>query len=489
MAVDSQPPEIPRLEFDLVLPLLLDLDRTLITTDMLHEALFLLFRREWSTVWYIPVWTANGRAVVREKLAEIITPNDVARFPINVTLRNFAESEALRGREIVLVTAADRNIAEKIRESFPFISEIIVLDSELNMRGRAKAEELRRLYPNGFIYAGASCYDIHVWRHASAGVFAGASHRLLEKAREVTDIVASFPRMAFTFNGLRRGLRLHQWAKNALVFVPLILGGKAMEAIAWVRTFEAFFALSILASATYLLNDLWDLHEDRQHWSKKHRPLASGELSISLSVLLIISCGTMAFGLARMAGNGCVAVLALYLFLSLLYSFRLKREPVIDVALLATLFTMRLILGIAVNDVPFSPWLTAFSMFIFLSLSLAKRQNEIVKMIARSADEVPGRGYKGIDAPFVLATGVASMMAAVLIMVIYLIEDAFPKGFYGHPDFLWGIAAIIFLWLARIWLLSHRGQLHDDPVAFALKDRLSLFYAGAMGVIFMIAVR
>jgi 4-hydroxybenzoate polyprenyltransferase len=468
--------------------LVLDLDGTLVATDTLHEALFLLFKRDWSKAWRVPFWTLKGRAVVKEKLAALVTDEDVARFPINPALQDFAKREAQLGRDIVLATAADRAIAEKVEKRFSFISKIIASDGRTNMRGRAKAEELGRLYPNGFIYAGDSYPDIHVWRHSSGGVFAGTSARLVEKAREVTDIMASFPRRALGLNGLRRGLRLHQWAKNALVFVPLILGGKAMDAAAWTHALEAFLAFSLLASATYLLNDLWDLHEDRQHWSKKHRPLASGELSIALSVGLIASCGLAALGLALAAGMGCVAMLALYLILSLSYSFRLKREPIIDVFLLATLFTMRLAIGVVVTEVAFSPWLLVFSMFIFLSLSLAKRQTEITRMAAHGQDAAPGRGYKASDAPFVLATGVATMMATVLIMVIYLIEDAFPKGFYKHPDFLWGIAAIIFLWLARVWLLCHRGELHDDPVAFALKDRLSLFFAAVMGVIFIAAV-
>lgn len=182
-----------------------------------------------------------------------------------------------------------------------------------------------------------------------------------------------------------------------------------------------------------------------------------------------------------------MAMLALYLILSLSYSFRLKREPIIDVFLLATLFTMRLAVGDVVTEVAFSRWLLVFAMFIFLSLSLAKRQTEITRMAAHGQQAAPGRGYKASDAPFVLAAGVATMMATVLIMIIYLIEDAFPKGFYKHPDLLWGFPAVIFLWLARIWLLCHRGELHDDPVVFALKDRVSLFYAGVMAVIFIAA--
>jgi 4-hydroxybenzoate polyprenyltransferase len=487
-AVIGEANDIPALNYELALPLVLDLDGTLVTTDTLHEALFLLFKRHWSKAWQVPLWTLKGRAVVKEKLAEVVTEEDVARFPINLALREFAEREARLGREIVLATAADRAIAEKIEKRFSFISRVIASDGHTNMRGRTKAEELRRLYPDGFIYAGDSYPDLHVWRHSLGAVFAGASPHLFERAREVTNIVASFPRRALGLNGLRRGLRLHQWAKNALIFVPLILGGKAMDAIAWIHALEAFIAFSLLASATYLLNDLWDLHEDRQHWSKKHRPLASGELPIALSVGLIVACFLAALGLALGAGTGYVEILALYLALNLSYSFRLKREPIIDVFLLATLFTMRLVIGVVVTDVVFSQWLIVFSMFIFVSLSLAKRQTEITRMVAHRQEATPGRGYKASDAPFVLATGVATMMATVLIMVIYLIEDAFPKGFYKHPEFLWGYAVIIFLWLARVWLLCHRGQLHDDPVAFALRDRLSLFYAASMCATFIAAV-
>jgi 4-hydroxybenzoate polyprenyltransferase/CBS domain-containing protein len=484
---DREPVEVSALKFDLALPLVLDLDGTLLATDTLHEALFLLFKRDWSNAWRVPFWTLEGRAVVKDKLAALVTDEDVARFPINPALLDFAKREAQLGREIVLATAADRSLAERVGKRFSFISKIIASDGRTNMRGRVKAEELGRLYPNGFIYAGDSRPDIHVWRHSSGAVFAGTSPRLVEKVRNVADIVASFPRQALSLNGLRRGLRLHQWAKNSLVFVPLMLGGKASDATAWIHALEAFLAISLLASATYLINDLYDLHDDRQHWSKKHRPLASGEMSIALGVGLIASCGLAALGLALDAGMGCTAMLAVYLILSLSYSFRLKREPIIDVFLLAALFTMRLAVGVVVTDVRLSPWLLVFSMFIFLSLSLAKRQTEIIRMAAHGLKAAPGRGYNAADAPFVLATGLATMMATVLVMVIYLIEDAFPKGFYRHPYFLWGFAVVIFLWLGRVWLLCHRGQMHDDPVAFALKDRLSLFYAAALGGIFIAA--
>jgi 4-hydroxybenzoate polyprenyltransferase len=295
-----------------------------------------------------------------------------------------------------------------------------------------------------------------------------------------TELAAVFPSKTLNFQSLRRGLRLHQWAKNALVFVPLILGGKAQDPTAWLHGLAGFAALSLLASATYVLNDLWDLPEDRRHWSKRYRPLASGDLSIAAGIGLIAGGGLLSFVLAALMGSGCVAMLAIYLVISLSYSFRLKREPIIDVFILATLFSMRLAVGVVATDVVFSPWLFVFSMFLFLSLSSAKRQTEITRMVAHGHDETLGGGYRASDGPLVLALGVGAMMATVLIMVLYLVEDAFPLGLYRRPDFLWGFPAIIFLWLSRIWLLCHRDELHDDPVAFALNDRVSLLYGAAM---------
>lgn len=479
---------LDKFDDDLSLPLVLDLDGTLIAVDSLHEAFFLFLKRNGRAAWRAPFWTLKGRAVVKERLATEVTDSDVEAFPVNAELLAFSQREAERGREIVLATAADRSIAEKVTKRFPFIARVVASDGRRNLRGAAKAEVLSELYPHGFIYAGDSASDIHVWHRAKGAIVASSSPRLLERAKKATAVLGTFPRRALGFSGLRRALRLHQWAKNALVFVPLALGGKLLEPAAWIAATQAFFAMSLLASATYLLNDLWDLSEDRQHWSKRHRPLASGQLSISLGVGLIALFGLGAFGLALAGGVGCTAMLLLYLSLSLAYSFRLKREPIIDVFALAALFTTRLALGAVVVDVAFSPWLFVFSMFIFLSLSLAKRQTEIVRMVERGKESAAGRGYRASDAPMVLAMGVASMVATVLIMVIYLIEDAFPKGIYHHPFFLWGFAPILFLWLSRIWLKCHRGELNDDPVAYALKDKASLGYAAAMACVFVAAL-
>ena len=204
--------------------------------------------------------TLEGRVVVKKKLAAHVTDDDVSLFPVNAPLLDFCEREAVRGRQLVLATAADMAIAEKVQRRFPIISKVVASDGQTNLSGLAKAEELRKLYPDGFIYAGNSADDIQVWQFSSGAVFAGSSRRLRERVGAVAEVVASFPQKALTLKGLRRSVRLHQWAKNALIFVPLILGGKATDETAWIHSLEAFIAFGFLASATYLLNDLWDLH-------------------------------------------------------------------------------------------------------------------------------------------------------------------------------------------------------------------------------------
>lgn len=476
------------LAFDLSVPLVIDLDHTLLSTDTLHEALVRFLRRKGAHAWRIPGWLVAGKATVKRQLSAALTEEDVAHFPVVPDLVEFAEREAARGRPVILATAADRAVAEKVAARFPFITDVFASDGQANLKGPAKAEKLTEHFPNGFIYAGDAPADLHIWSRALGAIVVGGSPRLENRVRGTTDILTSFRRDGSRLREAVRSLRLHQWAKNALVFVPVILGGKFFDPAAWGAALLGFIAIGLLASATYVLNDLWDIQEDRQHWSKKNRPLASGRLSIASGIGLVAIAGLLALALAIILGPGALETLTLYLLVSLSYSFRFKREPIIDVLFLATLFSIRLALGMVVTGAIFSPWLIIFSMFVFLSLSLAKRQTEIIRMIEHGRERTLGRGYRAGDAPLVLALGVGTMMATVLIMVLYLIEDAFPTGLYTRPDFLWGFPVVIFLFLARIWLLCHRGELDDDPVAFAIRDRMSIAYGGIMVALFLAAI-
>ncbi|MEA2907902.1 MAG: hypothetical protein QOI12_5289 [Alphaproteobacteria bacterium] len=286
---------------------------------------------------------------------------------------------------------------------------------------------------------------------------------------------------------LLQSLRIYQWAKNLLIFVPLVLAGRSGSIEAWTSCLLGFIALGVLASSTYLANDIWDLPHDRRHWSKCERPLARGDLPIALARAVVPLGVVLSLALALAIDRGTIWTLLVYVALTLAYSLRLKRVPILDVFLLAVLFTLRLVYGIQLADVPASPWLLVFSMSLFLSLSLAKRQTEVGRNGALGRDGVDGRGYIAKDAPLLFGMGLATAAGAVLIMVLYLIHEAFATNFYHRPLILWCLPAILFLWLGRIWLLVGRDAVDDDPLWFALRDNVSLILGTAMALAFLAA--
>jgi len=466
--------------------LVIDLDGILFKTNSFDETFLDTVRANPLALCKLPVKLIVGRSAVKALLAGQ-SPLDVETWPVRQDFLDYVREQVETGRPVVLVTAADRSVAEAVAARFPFISEVIAWNA-CEVKGKARAARLRERFPHGFIYAGGSAADLAVWRDSAGSVLVNAPARLVRRASRLREPLAVFARPPMTLALLRRTLRLHQWAKNALIFIPLVLGGKAGDASVWVNALLGFIALGLAASATYVVNDLWDLPNDRRHWSKRERPLASGDLSIRAGMLLAAAGLGIGFSVAAYLGPRALAMLALYVAVTLSYSLIWKRIPILDVFVLASLFTLRLGLGIVLADVTLSPWLLVFSMFVFLSLSMAKRHTEVLRLARHALDGMPGRGYSAADAPLTLGMGVASMLGAVLIMILYLIEDAFPRGVYSNPVFLWTIPPILFLFLGRIWLLSQRGKLHDDPVAFALKDRSSLLLGLLMGLGFMAAL-
>lgn len=286
-----------------------------------------------------------------------------------------------------------------------------------------------------------------------------------------------------------RALRAHQWAKNLLVFAPLALGGvAALKIPAILSVIGLFVCMSALASGTYLINDLADLRSDRRHRSKKHRPLASGAISVrtgAIVALALIMAGLIGSVLiSRAAAAGLMA----YLLLTLAYSMRLKRSPILDVTVLGVLYSLRLLIGAAAAQTTASVWLLTFALFFFVSLSLAKRHSEIVAAKAAAQTILPGRGYLVEDGPVTLGLGISAAVASVLIVVLYLTDEAFPSGVYAHPVFLWAVPLMLHLWVSRIWLLAHRGQMDDDPVAFAVRDKTSLLVAALLALALLAAL-
>ena len=469
------------------LPLVLDLDGALIRTDILFETFVAFVRQNPLRLLQVAAWLLRGRAILKQKLAEAAVL-DVDGLPATEDLVSYAAREAALGRQVHLATATDSLIAHRIKKRFPFISRVFASDGETNLKSRAKAQALTKAFPDGFAYAGDSRADVPVWKAATESLVVNPTPAVLRAARSIREPVEIFERPKAGFRFAAKVLRLHQWAKNGLIFAPLMLGGLLFDAQAWGLAAAGFLALSLLASATYLLNDLFDLADDRRHWSKRNRPLASGRLKIAHALMLIPAGMVAAYAIAAWIGPVAIVFLTTYLALTLAYSFSLKKIELLDAAVLATLFTVRLGFGVALVGVVFSPWLLVFSMFLFLSLSFAKRHVEVTRMEARGRTQAAGRGYKAGDGPMVAMIGAASGLAAVQVMVMYVMNEAYSAGAYTQPLMLWAVPPILFLWIARIWLLAQRGELDDDPVAFAVKDGPSLLMGAVLGMVFLAAL-
>ena len=471
--------EAPSPELAAAYPLVLDLDGTLLRTDLLLEAVLQLVKRRPRSLFMLLIWACRGIAHLKHRVAEQCEIS-TELLPVNEPLVAYARAEAERGRRVVVATAANRRLAAKVCSRFSFIGEVIASSENTNLKGRAKSRALTERFPAGFAYAGDASVDAEVWRDARFGIFAGRDPRVLARLEALTLLEANFAQPRPSLREWVRAARLHQWAKNGLVFLPLLLAGHVLDGAGWMKCAAAFLALGLTASATYLINDLLDLDADRQHWAKRNRALASGRIGIPQAIVVV--CALLAAGLTLAFVSGGLAVLAtllLYCAATLGYSLHLKRVPVLDVALLAALFTMRLGLGAVAADVRLSSWLAVFSMFLFLSLALAKRSTEIGRKGISTAPP-HGRGYVAADAPLVVAMGVSGAFGAVLMMVLYLVHEAFGQPLYKSPELLWAAPVLIGLWLGRVWLLCGRGVLHDDPVAFAITDKTSIWLGFGM---------
>lgn len=466
-------------------PLVLDLDGTLIRGNLLVESALAFVKQYPLRAYKIIPWLLRGRAALKQELAREANV-DIESLPLNEGLVEFAAAEATRGRPIFIATAADREIAAALSLRLPFPTTVIASDGRTNLKGAAKAAKLHERFPDGFDYAGNSRADLPAWRLADGAIVVEAGPAVETAAGKASRIIRAFPRASRAL-ALLKAMRPHQWAKNALVFVPLILAGRFGDPAAVAATVAAFLGISLVASGTYIVNDILDLPDDRRHWSKRNRPLASGRLPVlggAIAAPVLLLGGLVA---AHFGGPGVVLATLVYVACTLAYSLRLKKVPILDGFALASLFTLRLGAGILASGAPPSPWLLVFSMFLFASLSFAKRHTEVARVISRGDTEIRGRGYRVADLPLILALGIATGMCAVLIMVLYIIDDAFHQSFYGSTLWLWGFPAVLFLFICRVWLVSQRGEMHDDPIAFAVRDRPSLMLGATLMICFAAA--
>lgn len=453
-------------------PLCIDLDGTLIRSDLLYESALHLLSRNPLAALLFPFWLLRGRAYFKRRVAER-AQLDVAGLPYDARVLDWLKTQAGR-REIVLCTASDQRLAETVAAEVGCFTAVLGSDGQRNLKGRHKAEALSALYGNrGFDYAGDSRADLAVWKQARRAIVVNAGALVAGQAARLCEVERAFPKEGHPFRSWIKALRLYQWLKNLLVFLPLLAAHRLLDRVALADCALAFLAFGLCASGTYLLNDLLDLQADRRHPRKRKRPFASGSLSLLQGMIVMPLLVAAAFLLAAGLSGKFALVLLSYLFLTLAYSFRLKRVVMLDVVVLAALYTVRIVAGTVAIHVNYSFWLLAFSMFIFLSLAMLKRYTELLTLLDSGEKMAGGRGYAVDDLPLIQSLGAASGYISVLVLALYINSTA-SQALYHRPHVLWLVCPLMLYWISRAWVVAHRRQMHDDPIVFAVSDRVSL---------------
>lgn len=469
-------------------PLVIDLDGTLLRSDLLFET-GLAFLRDQPLRFLAPLrWLARSKAVLKRELA-YATQIDVSVMPFDRSVVEFIEVERARGRRVVLATASHRSLADQVAGHLHLFDEVLATEAGHNLSAQHKRDALVSAYgERGFDYVGNSRDDLLVWQAARHAYVVNAASTTERQARRNGNVVGVLKQEGASLRDWISALRLHQWVKNLLIFVPLFAGHQYGDAQLLSDAFIAFLVFGLCASSVYILNDLADLQDDRKHPRKRLRPFAAGRLPVSAGVLVFPILLLGSFGLAAwLLPAAFVAGLAVYYLLTVAYSFTLKRYMVIDVVALAALYTIRIVVGGLAVGIPMSFWLLAFATFIFLSLALVKRYTEVAILDGKAENRIlSGRGYFPDDRNMIAALGAAAGYMAVMVLALY-INDSNIARFYRHPEYVWLACPIVLVWISRVWMLSHRGQMNDDPVVFAVRDGVSLALGGLLGLVYWMA--
>jgi len=466
--------------------LVVDLDETLIRTDLFAESLLALLRRNPLYIFCVCWWLLSGRAFLKQRIAERVVL-DVAVLPYREEVLSFVRSEFSRGRTTVLATGSDQKFASAVATHVGCFSEVFASDGVINRTGHNKCSGLIANFgERGFDYIGNSRTDYAVWNGADQVMVASRGERFPRLVGNRYSVARVFSDETAGFLAWLKALRVHQWLKNLLVFVPLLVGHGYANTALVVDATVAFLAFCACASAVYLLNDLLDLPFDRQHQRKHKRMLARGDLPIFTAMALLPLLLALATVLAMQLPAKFGSAIGLYFLVTLGYSLGLKRIAMVDVLILAGLYTLRIIAGGAAVEIPLSFWLLAFSMFLFLSLALMKRYSELREM-EQGSSVGAGRGYRAGDSTFLAALGGSSAYSAVLVLALYLNSEAVSQ-LYGDLRYLWLICPVMLFWISHMWFAAQRGRIQDDPIVFAVRDPVSLVCALGLLVLFVLAL-
>jgi 4-hydroxybenzoate polyprenyltransferase/phosphoserine phosphatase len=486
-------------------PLCVDLDGTLVKSDTLLDTVIVLARQSPASLLQFPMWVAQGKASFKRKVS-LLAAIDVVHLPYNQPLLEYLRQQHAEGREIYLATGADTLLAERVAAHLGIFAGVLASDGSVNLTGRSKLAAFQERFPAGFCYIGNARPDVSLLTHCVHPMVANP-HRSLSAGLRSAGVVPAriFSDTTSPVMAWLRAIRLHQWAKNVLIFLPVLLAHvRAAGPIA--AACLAFLSFGFAASATYIVNDLLDLEVDRHHPRKRRRPFAAGDLSPIAGVATVFVFLSAALALALLLPRVLFALsphfpwngqgiflewLVVYALATTAYSLRLKRTVLVDVIVLSGLYTIRILAGSAASGVLVSPWLAAFSIFFFLSLAFVKRFSELESIRIRSEASgtiaVKGRGYRVSDLEQLRSFGTSSGYASVVVFALYIGNEV-AKNLYPHYARLWLLVPVVLLWLSRLWLQASRGELHEDPVVYAITDKRSLLLGAVVVAILLSAL-
>lgn len=469
-------------------PLAVDLDGTLIRTDLLVESVVALLKRNILYIFLLPVWLLKGKANLKHEVAARVDI-DAGLLPYHEEFLNFLKKEHTAGRRIVLATASNKKFAEAIANKLGVFHDVIASDASLNFSGSRKLERLQELFgDHGFDYAANAMVDLPLLASARSALLVNPERGVRQSVEQKAKIARIFDdRSGSPLRQYLKALRVHQWLKNLLIFIPLLMSHRFREVDLVGQAILGFLAFGLCASSVYLLNDLLDLPDDRQHPTKRNRPFAAGSISMVNGALLIPVLLIASFGIALLLPLEFLGVLLLYYIITLAYSIRLKRAVLVDVLTLAALYTIRIIAGAAAVSVVLSFWLLAFSMFLFLSLALVKRYTELLTIQQHERTRTSGRGYNTTDLETLSQFGSASAYMAVLVLALYINSDVV-RDLYSHPEIIWLLCPLLLYLVTRVWLMARRGELHEDPAVFLIRDRRSQLLIGIGAILLWLAI-
>lgn len=468
------------------LPLFVDLDGTLIKSDALIEGVFQLLRDNLFLVLLFPLWLLRGKVFFKYQIFSR-TKLDASTLPYHEEFLHFLRDQKKLGRKLVLVTASHHDMAVDVSEYLGIFDDVMG-SRKVNLKGAAKARAIREYVGSQqYVYAGNAPVDLNVWQEAAAAIVVNAPQWLVTKVETRYKTEKVFPREKNALFLMLRAVRVHQWSKNILIFTPIALSHNLSKLPLIITSLLGFIAFSLVSSSVYLVNDLLDLESDRQHPDNKKRPFASGDLPLWYGFILMPLCFLAGFTTAWQLSEAFFWVLVQYFVITTVYSFHLKRIVIADILVLATLYTWRIYAGGIATHIAISAWLLTFSVFFFLSLALLKRCSELILMEAHKKSANKRRGYFIDDLPQLVSLGTSSGYISVLVFALYVNNEQGSGGLYPNPKILWAVCPFLLYWISRMWLKAHRGEMHTDPLVFALKDRVSYIMIGIGGIIWLIA--